>query len=107
MFASNCDSSPSAVRCRVSAVVPALIGLRAGLLGLTVLAVGLAITALGVPERLQFDAASALVHHVLGVASQYDASRQLAGMAPPSRELRRPHRPTVLSGSRRKCALRG
>jgi AcrR family transcriptional regulator len=41
--------------------------------------VGSELTALGVPARSQFDAASALVHHVLGVAGQYDATRQLAG----------------------------
>lgn len=35
------------------------------------------VTALGVPEPAQFDAASALVHHVLGVASQYDAGQGL------------------------------
>ena len=33
--------------------------------------IGSELTALGVPEQSQFDAASALVHHVLGVASQY------------------------------------
>jgi AcrR family transcriptional regulator len=42
-------------------------------------AIGSQLTALGVPERAQFDAASALVHHILGVASQYDAGRRLAG----------------------------
>jgi len=42
-------------------------------------AIGSKLTALGVPERSQFDAASALVHHILGVASQYDAGRRLAG----------------------------
>ena len=41
---------------------------------------GFELTALGVPERSQFDAASALVHHVLGVASQYDAGLRLAGI---------------------------
>ena len=44
--------------------------------------VGSDLTALGVPERSQFDAASALVHHVLGVAGQYDATRRLADVAP-------------------------
>lgn len=39
--------------------------------------IGSEVTALGVPARAQFDAASALVHHVLGVASQHDASRHL------------------------------
>jgi AcrR family transcriptional regulator len=38
---------------------------------------GSEVTALGVPEAAQFDAASALVHHILGVASQYDASQYL------------------------------
>jgi AcrR family transcriptional regulator len=42
-------------------------------------AIGSKLTALGVPERSEFDAASALVHHILGVASQYDAGRSLAG----------------------------
>jgi AcrR family transcriptional regulator len=42
--------------------------------------VGSGLVALGVPERSLFDAASALVHHVLGVASQYDAGLQLKGM---------------------------
>ncbi len=39
--------------------------------------IGSEVTALGVPEAAQFDAASALVHHVLGVASQYDAGQHL------------------------------
>lgn len=39
--------------------------------------IGSEVSALGVPERAQFDAASALVHHVLGVASQYDAGQYL------------------------------
>jgi AcrR family transcriptional regulator len=38
---------------------------------------GSEVTALGVPGPAQFDAASALVHHVLGVASQYDAGQRL------------------------------
>ena len=41
--------------------------------------VGSEVAALGVPERSQFDAASALVHHVLGVASQFDAGQRLDG----------------------------
>lgn len=39
--------------------------------------IGSEVTALGVPEAAQFDAASALVHHILGVASQYDAGQHL------------------------------
>ncbi|WP_420367498.1 TetR/AcrR family transcriptional regulator [Curtobacterium sp. L1-20] len=39
--------------------------------------IGSEVTALGVPAPEQFDAASALVHHVLGVASQYDAGQHL------------------------------
>jgi AcrR family transcriptional regulator len=39
--------------------------------------VGSELTTLGVPERAQFDAASVLVHHMLGVASQYDAGLRL------------------------------
>ncbi len=39
--------------------------------------IGSEVTALGVPEAAQFDAASALVHYILGVASQYDASQHL------------------------------
>jgi AcrR family transcriptional regulator len=42
--------------------------------------VGSELVALGVPERSLFDAASALVHHALGVASQYDAGLRLKGM---------------------------
>lgn len=41
--------------------------------------VGSDLTAVGVRQEFQFDAASALVHHVLGVASQYDAGRRLTG----------------------------
>lgn len=44
--------------------------------------VGSDLTALGVPKRSQFEAASALVHHVLGVASQYDATQRLVDAAP-------------------------
>lgn len=40
--------------------------------------IGSEVTALGVPEPAQFDAASAILHHVLGVASQYDAGQHLA-----------------------------
>lgn len=39
--------------------------------------IGSEVSALGVPERAQLDAASALVHHILGVASQYDAGQYL------------------------------
>ncbi|RUQ09438.1 TetR/AcrR family transcriptional regulator [Curtobacterium sp. HSID17257] len=39
--------------------------------------IGSEVTALGVPEAAQFDSASALVHHILGVASQYDAGQHL------------------------------
>jgi len=42
--------------------------------------VGTELSRLGVPAGAQFDAASVLVHHLLGVASQYDAGRTLAGM---------------------------
>lgn len=41
--------------------------------------IGSEVTALGVQEQSQFNATSALVHHVLGVASQYDAGLKLAG----------------------------
>ncbi|MEV4640517.1 helix-turn-helix domain-containing protein [Actinoplanes sp. NPDC049548] len=47
--------------------------------------VGAELDALGVPERAQFDAASVLVHHVLGVASQYDAGAHLASAQPGGR----------------------
>lgn len=40
---------------------------------------GSEVSALGVPASAQFDAASALVHHVLGVASQYHAGQKLTG----------------------------
>ena len=42
--------------------------------------VGTGLSDLGVPADAQFDAASVLVHHLLGVASQYDAGRALEGM---------------------------
>jgi AcrR family transcriptional regulator len=40
--------------------------------------VGSHLDALGVPEPAQFDAASVLVHHVLGFASQFDAATHLS-----------------------------
>lgn len=44
--------------------------------------IGTELDALGVPEPFQFDAASLLVHHVLGVASQHDAGTRLPGAQP-------------------------
>lgn len=41
--------------------------------------IGQMLDALRVPERAQFDAASALVHHILGVAGQYAAGARLSG----------------------------
>jgi hypothetical protein len=38
---------------------------------------GRQLQALGVPERAQFDCASALVHYVLGLAGQYAAGARL------------------------------
>lgn len=43
--------------------------------------IGSELTALGVPPAHQFDAASVLVFHVLGVAGQHDAVMRLAGPA--------------------------
>lgn len=43
--------------------------------------VGTELAAIGVAEHSQFDAASAVVHHVLGVASQYDAGTRLGTTA--------------------------
>ena len=47
--------------------------------------VGTELDAIGVPESSQFDAASVLVHHVLGVASQHDAGTRLARSQPGDR----------------------
>ncbi|WP_105030222.1 TetR/AcrR family transcriptional regulator [Arthrobacter ruber] len=41
--------------------------------------VGVSLEALDVPEGFQFDATSALVHHILGVAGQYAAGARLTG----------------------------
>lgn len=43
--------------------------------------IGSELDELGVPENAQFDAASALVYHLLGVASQYDAGTRLPDVA--------------------------
>jgi AcrR family transcriptional regulator len=41
--------------------------------------IGAQLVALGVPERAQFDCASALVNYILGLAGQYAAGARLAG----------------------------
>jgi AcrR family transcriptional regulator len=41
--------------------------------------VGSELDAMGIPEASQFDAASVLVHHLLGIASQVDAGNRLSG----------------------------
>lgn len=43
--------------------------------------VGFELERLGVPRERQFDAASVLVHHLLGVAGQYDATFRLADVS--------------------------
>ena len=57
--------------------------------------VGIQLQALGVPEQAQFDAASALVNYILGLAGQYAAGARLL---PRDTDRRRSSRPSPLSG---------